>query len=97
MLNLSLRLMKLKGVTRKNGETPEEFGARADEALRLNGMLKNAIPLFEREEFDQAPAFTEEEQKQLYIFTKRLAKTVLGNMRNPARLVTRIILFGKGK
>ncbi|MCM1298059.1 MAG: transglutaminase-like domain-containing protein [Firmicutes bacterium] len=97
MLNLSLRLMKIKGITRKNGETPEEFGTRADDALKLGGMLKNTIPLFEREEFDASPEFTEEEQKQLYIFTKKLTKTVLGDMKNPMRLITRIILFGRGK
>lgn len=97
MLDISLRLMKLKGISRRKGETPEQFGARADEALKLGGMLKNAVPLFEREEFDKSPVFTQEEQTQLYIFTKKLAKTALSSMKNPARLITRIILFGKGK
>ncbi len=97
MLSLSLKLMKIKGISRKKGETPAEFGERADEALKLQGMLINAIPLFEREEFDHDPSFTDEEQKQLYVFTKKLARITLGDMKNPKRLIIRIILFGKGK
>lgn len=97
MLDLSLRLMKVKGVIRKPGETPEEFGARADEELKLGGMLTEAIPLFEREEFDRSPQFTAEEQRQLYIFTKKLTRKVLGEMKNPKRLITRIILFARTK
>lgn len=97
MLSLSLKLMKIKGISRKKGETPKGFGERADETLKLQGMLISAIPLFEREEFDRNPSFTDEEQKQLYAFTKKLTRIILGDMKNPKRLIIRIILFGKGK
>lgn len=97
MLDLSLKLMRINGVNRKAGETPAEFGVRADYELKLGGMLVQSIPLFEREEFDQNPEFTAEEQRQLYIFTKKLTKKVLGEMKNPKRLITRIILFGRAK
>lgn len=97
MLDFSLKLLAVKGIYRKKGETPEEFGFRADKALKAGNIFRGAVPLYERAEFDKDPEFTEEERLLVYESASRLLKYILDGMKPFKKLVTRIRLFGKRK
>ena len=95
MLPFVLKLLKMKGIHRRSGETPTEFAKRADGMIRIE--LEKAMPLFERAEFDSSPAFNEEEHRTVYECVSRLYGEVMDGMKEPKRLITKIKLFGKGK
>lgn len=94
MLEFSLKLLKIKGVIRQKGETPEEFAIRADSALDIGDVYQNAVPVFEKSEFAADPDFTKEEQQTVYICVTKLLKITLDYMRAPKRIITRVRLFG---
>ena len=77
------------------GETPGEFGIRADRELGFGSVVANTIPVFEKSEFDKEPAFDPEEQRIAYESVKKVLIDTLGKMKAPKRLITRIKLFGK--
>lgn len=95
MLEFSLKLLELNGITRQKGETPEEFGFRADKALKSGNVFRDAVPFYERSEFDSDPEFTEEEQLAAYNSTTKLLKITLDKMNRVKRFLTRIKLFVK--
>ncbi|MCM1054574.1 MAG: DUF3488 and transglutaminase-like domain-containing protein [Bacteroides sp.] len=95
MLEFSLKLLEIRGIFRQNGETPEEFGFRADKALKAGNIFRDAVPFYERAEFDKAPEFTEEERLLVYESASKLLKNTLDGMKPLKKFVTRIRLFGK--
>lgn len=94
MLIFMLKLLSLRGIVRIKGETPEEFGRKADGALNMSQVVENAIPIFEKSEFDHDPIFGAEEQSTAYESVKTLLKDTLDGMKRTKRLITRIKLFG---
>lgn len=95
MLPFMLKLLAIRGVIRIKGETPEEFGIRADEHLNMTSAVEMTIPVFEKSEFDKNPVFTFEEQQAAYECIIKLLNDTLGDMKAPKRLLTRAKLFGK--
>lgn len=93
MLEFSLKLLKINGITRQKGETPEEFALRADAALDMKNVYGAAVPVFEKSEFAAEPQFTKEEQHTVYLCVTKLLKYTLDGMKAPKKLVTRIRLF----
>lgn len=94
MLPFMLRLLAVKGIVRSKGETPEEFGLRADKQLNLTDAVKTTIPIFEKSEFDKNPAFGAEEQQTAYACITTLLRDLLEGMKPYKRLAARIKLFG---
>ena len=98
MLPFALKLLEMKHIQRRSGETPTEFAKRADDALGGAGIdLERAMPLFERAEFDKAPSFNETEHQTVYECVSKLYGEVTGDMNGIKRLITRIKLFGRVK
>lgn len=99
MFTFTLKILEMSGLQRKNGETPTEFAKRADHAFRagLGVGLTQAMPLFQRSEFDTAPEFSEEEQQIAYKTVSKLYGEMMFSRKGPQRLITRIRLFGKVK
>ncbi|MBD5081519.1 MAG: transglutaminase domain-containing protein [Ruminococcaceae bacterium] len=95
MLPFMLRLLAIRGIVRVGGETPGEFGIRADSELEMESAVANTIPVFEKSEFDKEPTFNHEEQKTAYQSVVTVLNDTLGKMKAPKRLITRIKLFGK--
>lgn len=97
MFAFTLKILEIKGVQRKSGETPTEFAKRADHAFRagLGIGLEQAMPLFERAEFDNAPVFSEEERQEVYGAVSKLYGELMLNKKGLNGLFTRIKLFGK--
>lgn len=95
MLPFMLKLLKMRGIVRIKGETPEEFGIRADSQLEIGSAVVNTIPVFEKSEFDKNPVFDSEEQQAAYECITDLLKYTLDGMNGPGRLAARIKLFGK--
>ena len=97
MLPFMLKLLAMRGVLRLNGETPGEFGIRADKQLEMDSAVVTTIPVFEKSEFDKNPVFDAEEQQTAYECIINLLKDTLEKMKAPKRLAARIKLFGKYK
>lgn len=97
MLPFMLRLLAMRGIVRVGGETPEEFGIRADRELEIGLAVAGTIPVFEKSEFDKEPAFDTEEQQRAYESVVTVLNDTLEKMKAPKRLITRIKLFGKYK
>lgn len=95
MMEFSLKLLEFNGIYRRKGETPEEFGFRADKSLKSGNVFREAVPFFERAEFDAAPEFTKEEQLLVFGSVSRLLKITLDGMKGPNRFAARVRLFGK--
>lgn len=96
MLLFSLKLLEINGVYRRSGETPEEFGFRADKVLKSGNVFREAVPYYERAEFCADPEFTKEEQLLVFGSVSRLLKITLDGMNGPKRFAARVKLFGKG-
>ena len=96
MFTFTLKILDMMGIKREVGETPTGFAARADGTFRAgDGVgLEQAMPLFERSEFDSDPEFTEEEQQLVYGTVSDLYAELMLNKRGLSGLVTRIKLFG---
>ena len=99
MFSFTLKILEIRGVQRKSGETPTEFAKRADRTFRagLGIGLEQAMPLFERAEFDSEPVFNEDERHEVYRTVSKLYEELMLNTKGPNRLITRIRLFGKVK
>ncbi|MDE6726251.1 MAG: transglutaminase-like domain-containing protein, partial [Ruminiclostridium sp.] len=97
MLPFMLKLLAMRGIVRVGGETPGEFGIRADGELEMESVVANTIPVFEKSEFDKDPAFDPEEQCAAYESVVAVLNDTLEKMKAPKRLITRIKLFGKYK
>lgn len=97
MLEFTLKLLTMRGIERQNGETPEEFGIRADIRLGKKGIISGAIPMFEKSEYDKEPSFTGDEQAAVYGSVKKLLDDTLDGMNRSRKLIARIRLFGKAK
>lgn len=97
MLEFSLKLLELNGIRRLKGETPEEFGFRADKTLKSGNVFRDAVPFYERSEFDNDPDFTDEEQLLVYGSVTKLLKITLDKMGGIKRFITRVKLFRKSK
>lgn len=95
MLELSLKLLELNGIRRQKGETPEEFGFRADKTLKSGNVFRDAVPFYERSEFDNEPEFTKDEQLLVYGSVTKLLRITLDRMGSLKRFVTRVKLFRK--
>ena len=99
MLTFTLKILDMKKIRRKSGETPTEFAKRADG--KFNGGsgvgLEQAMPLFERAEFDDRPSFTEEERQDVYGTVSKLYGALMDDLKAPNRLMARIKLFGRVK
>ena len=99
MFSFTLKMLEMSGVQRKNGETPTEFAKRADHAFRagLGVGLEQAMRLFQKSEFDNAPVFSDEEQQLVYSTVSKLYGELMLSRKGPGSLITRIRLFGKVK
>ena len=97
MLPFMLKLLAIRGIVRVGGETPGEFGIRADRELETDSAVANTIPVFEKSEFDKGPEFDPEEQRTAYESVVTVLNDTLEKMKSPKRLITRIKLFGKYK
>ena len=97
MLVFSLKLLEIRGIYRQKGETPEEFGFRADKTLKVGNVFRDAVPFYERAEFDKDPEFTKEEQLLVYESVSKLLKNTLDGMRTLKKFITRVRLFGRTK
>ena len=99
MFDFTLKIFAIKGIQRKNGETPSEFAIRADRSFRagLGIGLRQAMPLFERSEFDNRPTFTEDERQEVYSTVSKLYAELMLSKKGLRGLFTRIRLFGKVK
>lgn len=95
MLDFTLKLLAINGIRRRKGETPEEFGARAEESMKTEGIMLNAVSLFERGEFDRDPVFNEDERLIVYECAEKLLKITLENVKQPRRLFIRMHIFRK--
>lgn len=95
MLPFMLRLLAMMKVVRNKGETPEEFGLRADRQLELTAAVEAAIPVFEKSEFDNSPVFSSDERDAAYGCIKKLLRRLLEGMKAPEQLAARIRLFGR--
>lgn len=93
MLEFSVKLLGLNGIRRQKGETPEEFGFRADKTLKSGNVFREAVPFYERAEFDSDPEFTAEEQLLVYGSTLKLLKLTLDRMGGIKRFIARVKLF----
>ena len=93
MLLFSFKLLELNGIRKQKGETPEEFGLRADMSLKSGNVFRDAVPFYERAEFAAEPEFTKEEQLLVYGSVTKLLKITLEKMRGGKRFVTRVKLF----
>lgn len=93
MLEFSLKLLELNGIRKQKGETPEEFGFRADKALKSGNIFRDAVPFYERSEFAADPEFTADEQLLVYNSVTKLLKITLEKMNGPKRFATRVRLF----
>ena len=96
MFTFTLKILDMMGIQRESGETPTEFAVRADSAFRagLGIGLEQAMPLFQRREFDSEPEFTEEEQQLVYSTVSDLYGELMLNKKGLSGLLTRIKLFG---
>ena len=99
MLTFTLKILDMKKIRRKGGETPTEFAKRADGKFGGgSGVgLEQAMPLFERAEFDDRPGFTEEERQEVYGAVSKLYGVLMEDLKAPNRLMARIKLFGRVK
>ena len=99
MFDFTLKILEIKGIQRKSGETPTEFAKRADHAFRagLGIGLEQVMPLFERSEFDADPVFNEDERQEVYAAVSKLYAELMLNKKGLNGLFTRIRLFGKVK
>ena len=97
MLEFSLKLLKIRGIYRQKGETPEEFGFRADKTLKAGNIFRDAIPFYEKAQFDREPEFTKDEQLLVYGSVSKLLKNTLDDMKPLKRFITRVRLFGRAK
>ncbi|MBD5103976.1 MAG: transglutaminase domain-containing protein [Ruminococcaceae bacterium] len=97
MLEFSLKLLKIRGIYRQKGETPEEFGFRADKTLKSGNIFRDAIPFYEKAQFDREPEFTKDEQLLVYESVSKLLKNTLDDMKPLKRFITRVRLFGRAK
>ncbi|MCH5200216.1 MAG: transglutaminase domain-containing protein [Oscillospiraceae bacterium] len=99
MFTFTLKILEMKGVRRRSGETPTEFAKRADHSLNtgLGVGLEQAMPLFERAEFDNEPVFGEEERQAVYGAVSELYAELMLNKKWLSGLFTRIRLFGRVK
>ena len=99
MFGFTLKILNMKKVQRRNGETPTEFAKRADKLFRagLGIGLEQAMPLFERAEFDTDPVFDEDERQLVYSAVSKLYSELMLNTKGLNRIITRIKLFGKVK
>lgn len=96
MFTFTLKILDMMGIQRESGETPTEFALRADSAFRagLGIGLEQAMPLFQRREFDSDPEFTEEEQQLVYGAVSDLYGELMLNKKGLKGLLARIKLFG---
>ena len=99
MFTFVLKMLDMKKISRRNGETPTEFARRADSSLNtgLGVGLEQAMPLFQRAEFDSRPVFSEEERQEVYNAVSGLYAELMLDRRGLKGVVTRIRLFGKVK
>lgn len=98
MLPFALKLLEMKKIRRRSGETPVEFAKRADGILsRAEIDLEKTMPLFERAEFDNAPSFNDEEHRTVYDCVSKLYGELMKDMNGMKRLAARIKLFGRVK
>lgn len=97
MLEFSLKLLRIRGICRQKGETPEEFGFRADKTLKAGNIFRDAIPFYEKAQFDREPEFTKDEQLLVYESVSKLLKNTLDDMKPLKRFITRVRLFGRAK
>ena len=99
MFTFTLKMLDMSKVQRRSGETPTEFARRADKTLRagLGIGLEQAMPLFERAEFDPEPTFDEDERQIVYSAVSKLYSELMLNTKGLNRIITRIKLFGKVK
>lgn len=97
MLEFSLKLLRIRGIYRQKGETPEEFGFRADKTLKAGNIFRDAIPFYEKAQFDREPEFTKDEQLLVYESVSKLLKNTLDDMKPLKRFITRVRLFGRAK
>lgn len=99
MFDFTLKILDMRGVRRRSGETPTEFAKRADQAFRagLGIGLEQAMPLFERSEFDNKPIFSEEERQEVYGAVSKLYAELMLSKKGLRGLITRIRLFGRVK
>ena len=99
MFTFTLKILEMKGLRRRHGDTPTEFAKRADSIFRagLGVGLDQVMPLFQRAEFDNEPVFEEEERQQVYSTVSDLYAELMLNRRGLKGLFTRIRLFGKVK
>ena len=99
MFDFTLKILDMRGVRRRSGETPTEFAKRADQAFRagLGVGLEQAMPLFERSEFDSEPLFSEEERQEVYGAVSKLYAELMLSRKGLSGIITRIRLFGRVK
>ena len=97
MLRFTLRLLKLCGITRQNGETPLDFAARSEKLRPVKNIaFTEVMEIFERAEFAvrENVFISEDERRMCYLYVNRLTKKFLyEELQMPKRLLYRIKLF----